>query len=201
MKKNKIAIIGTGKHTMMLKQLIVSEGYNFVGFFDENRKKNKKKCILGNLKDLNFNKKKIDFLLLGLGDNYLRAYLYKNLKKKKYNFLTFVHSSVKICNSVKIKEGSVVLMGAIVNSNSIIEEASIINSGSIVEHDCHIKFSSHICPGVYLAGNVSVGKYSMVGLGSRVIQNIKILDKVIVGAGSIILKDINKSSTVKGIYN
>ena len=201
MKKNKIAIIGAGKHAMMLKQLIVSEGYEFVGFFDEKKIKNKKKFILGNFKDLNFYKKKIDFLLLGLGDNYLRAYLFKDLKKKKYNFLTFVHSSAKICDSVKIKEGSVILMGAIVNSNSIIDEASIINSGSIIEHDCHIKFSSHICPGVYLAGNVSVGKYSMIGLGSRVIQNIKIFDKVIIGAGSIVLKDVNKSSTVKGIYN
>ena len=201
MKKNKIAIIGAGQHAMMLKQLIISEGYEFVGFFDENKKKNKKKYILGNLKDLNSNKKKIDFLLLGLGDNYLRAHLFKYLKKKKYKFLTYVHSSAKICNSVKIKEGSVVLMGAIVNSNSIIDEASIVNSGAIIEHDCHIKFSSHICPGVYLAGNVSVGKYSMIGLGSRVIQNKKILDKVIVGAGSIILKDINKSLTVKGVYN
>ena len=186
---------------MMLKQLIISEGYEFVGFFDENRKKNKNKSILGRLEDLNLNKKKFDFLLLGMGDNYLRANLFKNLKKKNYSFLTFVHSSVKVCESVKIKEGSVVLMGAIVNSNSIIDEASINNSGSIIEHDCHIKFSSHICPGVYLAGNVSVGKYSMIGLGSRVIQNIKILDKVVVGAGSIILKDINKSLTVKGIYN
>ena len=93
------------------------------------------------------------------------------------------------------------LMGAIINSNSVIDEACIINSGSIIEHDCHIKFSSHICPGVYLAGNVSIGKYSMIGIGSRVIQNIKILDKVIVGAGSIVLKNINKSLIVKGIHS
>tara|TARA_B100000989_G_scaffold298165_1_gene286387 strand:+ start:375 stop:980 length:606 start_codon:yes stop_codon:yes gene_type:complete len=201
MKKSRIAIIGAGKHAMMLKQLIVSQGYRFVGFFDEKKNKNKNKFILGNLTDLSLNNKKIDFLLLGLGDNSLRGYIFDKLKKKNYKFLTFVHSSVKVCKSAKIKEGSVVLMGAIINSNSVIDEACIINSGSIIEHDCHIKFSSHICPGVYLAGNVSVGKYSMIGIGSRVIQNIKILDKVIVGAGSIVLKNINKSLIVKGIYS
>ena len=51
-------------------------------------KKIKKKSILGRLEDLNLNKKKFDFLLLGLGDNYLRANLFKNLKKN-YSFLTF----------------------------------------------------------------------------------------------------------------
>ena len=42
MKKNKIAIIGSGKHAMMLKQLIISEGYEFVGFLMK-IEKNKKK--------------------------------------------------------------------------------------------------------------------------------------------------------------
>ena len=81
---------------MMLKQLIVSAEYELVDFLIKI-----KKCILGNLKDLNSHKK-INFLLLGLGCNYLRAYLFKNLKKKKYNFLTFVHSlgkNLRLCKN------------------------------------------------------------------------------------------------------
>ena len=53
MKKIRLQFIGSGKHAMMLKQLIISEGYEFVGFFDENRKKIKK-SILGRLEDLKF---------------------------------------------------------------------------------------------------------------------------------------------------
>ena len=165
------------------------------------KKKNIKKKILGNFKDLVKYKKKIDFLLLGIGDNHIRASVFNKLKKKNFIFLTYLHSSSKICKSVKIGEGSVVLMGTIINSNSIISEACVINSGSIVEHDCNIDFSSHLCPGVYLAGNVYIGKYSFVGIGSRIIQNIKVFEKVIIGAGSIILKDIKKISTIKGIYS
>ena len=63
MKKSRIAIIGAGKHAMMLKQLIVSQGYRFVGFFDEKKNKNKNKFILGNLTDLSLNTKKIDFVV------------------------------------------------------------------------------------------------------------------------------------------
>ncbi len=198
--KKKVAIIGAGKHAMMLKELIVSEGYKFLGYFDERKKKNLKKKILGKLKDVNLFKKKIDLILLGIGDNLERGLIFKKLKKKNFKFLTFIHSSAKICKSTKIGEGSVVLMGAIINSNSNIEEATIINSGSIIEHDCSIKFSSHICPGSYLAGNVEIGKYSFIGIGSRVIQNIKVVDKVIVGAGSTILNDILKPKTIKGIF-
>ena len=38
MKKNKIAIIGSGKHADA-QTINYFEGYEFVGFFDENRKK------------------------------------------------------------------------------------------------------------------------------------------------------------------
>lgn len=199
--KKKVAIIGAGKHAMMLKELIVSEGYKFVGYFDEKKKIDLKKKILGKLKHINLFNKKIDLILLGIGDNLERASIFKKLKKKKLKFLTFIHSSAKICKSTTIGEGSVVLMGAIINSNSNIEEATIINSGSIIEHDCSIKFSSHICPGSYLAGNVEIGKYSFIGIGSRVIQNTKIVDKVIVGAGSIILNDVLRPKTIKGIFS
>ena len=37
--KKQVAIIGAGKHAMMLKELIVSEGYKFLGYFDERKKK------------------------------------------------------------------------------------------------------------------------------------------------------------------
>lgn len=198
--KKKVAIIGAGKHAMMLKELIVTEGYEFLGYFDERKKKNLKKKILGKFKDINLFKKKIDLILLGIGDNLERGLIFKKLKKKKFEFLTFIHPTAKICKSTKIGEGSVVLMGAIINSNSEIEEAVIINSGSIIEHDCLIKFSAHICPGSCLAGNVEIGKYSFIGIGSRIIQNIKVVNKAIVGAGSIILNDILKPKTIKGVF-
>lgn len=199
--KKKIAIIGSGKHALMLKELIINDGYHFIGFFDDKKKKNLKKKILGNFKDLDKYKKKIDFLLLGIGDNFIRGSVFKKLKKKNFQFLTFIHSSSKFCKSAKIEEGTVALIGTIINSNSIIGKASIINSGSIIEHDCKISFSCHICPGTYLAGGVEIGEYSFVGIGSRVIQNIKIFKKVIIGAGSIILKDIKKVSIITGIYS
>ena len=56
--KKKVAIIGSGKHALMLKELIVTDGYQFIGFFDEKEKKNIKKKILGNFKDLVKYKKK-----------------------------------------------------------------------------------------------------------------------------------------------
>lgn len=199
--KKKVAIVGAGSHAIMLRELIINDGFKFVGYFDEKKKKNIHEKVLGNLNDLKLFKNKIDLILLGIGDNHKRASVYKKLKKENYKFLTFIHSSVKICKSSKIGEGSVILMGSIVNSNVLIKEACIINSGSIIEHDCHIDFSTHVCPGSYLAGNVKVGKFSFIGIGSRIIQNIKVFDDVVVGAGSIILKNIKKACTVKGVYH
>ena len=49
-----------------------------------------------------------------------------------------------------------------------------------------------------MAGNVKIGKYAFIGIGSNIIQKIVIGSKVIVGAGSIITKNIKSNVT---IYN
>ena len=57
--------------------------------------------------------------------------------------------------------------------------------------------STHIS-GVNIAGNVNIGKFCWIGIGSQIIQNIHIGDNVTVGGGSLVLKDIPKNLKVFG---
>ena len=57
----------------------------------------------------------------------------------------------------------------------------------------------HISPGVNLAGNVTIGKNSWIGIGSSIINNINIQRDVIVGAGGIVIKNIDELGTYIGI--
>ena len=67
-----------------------------------------------------------------------------------------------------------------------------------VDHDCVIGDFVHIAPGVNLAGNVSVGDGSMVGVGTSVIPGIRIGKNCIVGAGSVVIEDVPDNSVVVG---
>ena len=57
----------------------------------------------------------------------------------------------------------------------------------------------HICPGVNLAGSVTVDQFTQVGIGSSVIQGIKIGHNCQVGAGSVVIKNVKDKSKVVGV--
>ena len=57
----------------------------------------------------------------------------------------------------------------------------------------------HICPGVNLAGSVSVEQLSHIGIGSSIIQGINVGEECLVGAGSVVIKDIPSKKKVVGV--
>ena len=53
-------------------------------------------------------------------------------------------------------------------------------------------------PNVSLAGNVTIGEGSHIGIGSCVIQGIKIGKWATIGAGAVIIKDVPDYAVVVG---
>ena len=195
-----LAIYGTGGHAKSIFNLIKNK--NKVIFYDENNKYfkvgNKTYIVKGGLKKLLQSKKKINEVIIAIGDNKIREKNYKILEKK-FKFATLIHSKSHCAYGVKIGGGTVVMPGSLINTDTIIGRNCIINSSSSIDHDCLIGDHTHICPGVVLAGNVKIGKNCWIGLGTKIIQNCNIGDNVFVAAGSVVTKDIKSNSFVKGI--
>ena len=57
----------------------------------------------------------------------------------------------------------------------------------------------HICPGARLAGEVTVGSRSWIGIGASVIQKIIIGSDATVGAGAAVVQDVPNCVTVVGV--
>ena len=53
--------------------------------------------------------------------------------------------------------------------------------------------------GVNVAGEVKVGPFSWLGIGSSIIQRVEIGSNVTIGAGSVVLKSISSDQKVVGI--
>ena len=179
-----LAIYGTGGHAKSIFNLIKAGNKTYI--------------VKGGIKKLLENKKKINELIIAIGDNTIREKNFKILKKN-FKFATLIHSKSHCAYGVKIGEGTVVMPGSLINTDTTIGRNCIINSSSSIDHDCLIGDHTHICPGTVLAGNVSIGKNCWIGLGSKIIQNCNIGNNVFVAAGSVVTKDIKSNSFVKGI--
>jgi len=82
------------------------------------------------------------------------------------------------------------MQGGIIQSCSEIGSHCIINTGASVDHDCKVEDFVHISPHATLCGNVTVGEGTWIGAGTIIIPGVKIGKWCIIGAGSVVTKDI-----------
>jgi sugar O-acyltransferase (sialic acid O-acetyltransferase NeuD family) len=137
--------------------------------------------------------------VVAVGDNAIRKKIYSQLVLDSWTPQAVIHPSAIIARDSQIGAGTAIFAGAIINPASIVGENTIINTAATVDHDGNIGSHCHIAPGCHLAGNVLVAEGSFLGIGVRVIPKIKIGSWSVVGAGSVLIKDVDAHSTVVGV--
>lgn len=138
----------------------------------------------------------VDAIVLGIGDNTVRARCLRELEGIEAPFL--VHPTASVSDSADLGRATVVLPLAVINAGARIGCAGIINSGAIVEHNCTLGEAVHIAPRAVLSGDVTVADRSWIGVGATVIQGLRIGADVVVGAGAVVVRDIPEGLTVVG---
>jgi sugar O-acyltransferase (sialic acid O-acetyltransferase NeuD family) len=113
-------------------------------------------------------------------------------------FATLIHPRAWVGNRVAVGQGTMLCAGVLVTTDIAIGEHAIINIGSTVGHDARIGNFVTIAPTVNVSGAVEVGEGVDLGTGSTVIQGKRIGAWSIVGAGSVVVKDIEPNVTVVG---
>ena len=189
---SRLAVYGASGHGKVVADIAHRNGYKEIVFIDD-----------GDNTFMNFETFTSEFtnilhIVLGIGDNKIRAKVYEKVCEAGYEIITLIDPSAIIAPSVEIGNGTVIMPGVIINADARIGKGSILNSGSVIEHDCIIGNFTHLSPNIALAGGVEVGEMTHLGIGSCVLQNIKIGSEVLVGAGSVVVKNIEENSTVLG---
>lgn len=179
-------IYGNGGHAKVVADIARANGYENLIFLDDNSQTK----FSPNLPK--------HPIIIAIGNALIRQKLQSLVLTNGFELATLIHPTAIISNSVQIGAGSVIMPGVIINANSVIGGGVIINSGAIVEHDCFIDDFAHICPGVAIAGGVSIGKRSWIGIGSNIIQQIKIKQDITIGAGSVVVSDILEGALAYG---
>lgn len=179
----RIYIYGASGHGLVVADVAKSCGYEDIVFLDDDKSK-------GFLTFDDIKENRDYHIAFGIGNNQIRAKLYKKVKENGFFTPTLIHSSSIISSSARIEEGTVVMPNVVVNAKAIIGKCVILNSSCVVEHECMIGDFVHISPKAAIAGDVKIGDFTHIGIGSSVIQCLEIGKNSIIGAGSVVVKNI-----------
>jgi len=125
-----------------------------------------------------------------------RERIYRQLKEKNFKFTNIIHPS-SICRFDKIGENNIIFelnnfqKGVSIGNNCIFWSFNHIGHHSKIADNCFL--SSH----VVISGSVTLKENSFFGVNSSVRDNVSIGKKCVIGAGSLVLKDIPDYSIVK----
>ncbi len=114
-------------------------------------------------------------------------------------YATLVDPSVEMSERVSIGKGTIICAHTILTVNIDVGEHVILNLDCTVGHDVVLKDFVTAYPSVNISGNTELGPCSEIGTGSQIIQGKKIGANAIVGAGSVVVKDIPENCTAVGI--
>lgn len=201
-----VVIIGASGHGSVVLDCIEKEGkYNVVGFIDSFKKKGTEHDgykVLGNEFDLPLLSEEYNLFggIIAIGDNWTRSLLVDRISKilPEFSYFSAIHPNAVLGKNVQVGSGTVIMPGVVVNAKSMIGNHCILNTSSSLDHDGFMNSFSSLAPNVCAGGNVTLGKCSAVCLGANVIENVVIGSHTIIGAGSVVLENIQDYVLVYG---
>ena len=139
------------------------------------------------------------YVACAVGSAKIRKKIIEKLSKfDMIRFPNLIDPSVKMSDLIQLGRGNIICAGTILTVNIQIEDFCIINLDCTIGHDDVLDSFVTIYPSVNVSGNVHVGQCSELGTGTQIIQGIKIKEETIIGAGSVVVKNIDESGTYVG---
>lgn len=192
----KLTIIGASGHGKVCASIAEKCGYDEIVFLDDD--KNVDHCgkwkVIGQSSAAETAQ---NDLFIAIGDARVRSQMMERFKEK--HFPVLIHPSAVIADDVEFGEGTVVMAGVVINPGAKIGKGCIVNTSSSIDHDCFIDDYTHISVGAHLSGVISIGKRVWLSVGACVSNNVKICGDCIIGAGAVVIKDIDKPGVYIGV--
>jgi sugar O-acyltransferase (sialic acid O-acetyltransferase NeuD family) len=128
---------------------------------------------------------------IGIGNPQLRKMLYDEFVSLGGVFSVCISPFAKIGNFGNIIEQGVNIMTDTIITNDVkIGKGVLINLSCTVGHDSIIGNFVELCPDVNVSGNCKIGELTFIGTNSVILPKVTIGKNVIVGAGSVVTKDL-----------
>lgn len=196
MNRKQLVLVGAGGHARVVADAAKLSGWDILGFLDDQDPSSFPNMhILGRITEIERYSGRFA-MAIGVGSNATRKKIMNSLCAQ---WETIVHPTAVVSSDVSLGEGTVVLANAVVNPGSELGKGCIINTAATVDHDCIIEDYVHISPGVHLAGQVTIGVESWIGIGAIIKNGVNVCSNTILGAGAVVINNISVKGTYVGV--
>ncbi|WP_418732773.1 acetyltransferase [Dysosmobacter sp.] len=140
------------------------------------------------------------YVVCSIGTGYIRKKVMEQVLKNPYlQPATLIDPAVVIGRNVQIEPGCVICAGTVLAISCRISENSIVNLNCTIGHDTVLEPYCTVHPGSNLSGRVHVGDCTDIGTGTKIIQGLSVCPGCIIGAGSVVVKNITEPGTYVGV--
>lgn len=199
---SRLAVLGAGGHGKVVAEIAELVGWDKIALFDDSQSRAFEECpwpICGTISDFIDIHRNFDGVIVAIGNNKVRFSLLYKLATLDVEIISVVHPRAILSQYCTIGKGSVIMANAVVNFGARIELGAILNTACIIEHDCVLGPCVHVSPNASLAGGVHIGKCTWIGMGASVKQLVTVEENVIVGAGAVVLSNVDRNLTIAGV--
>lgn len=199
-----LVIFGTGGHAREMHDLVMAVNqqkpvFNFLGFLDQstNAKISDTTIVLGDHTWLSDKPKVRVAIAIGNSVSRLRV---RNLIRSvcSNKFQTLIHPTACIGANCRIGDGSMISAGTVLTCGVTLGEHVIVNVRTSLSHEALVEDFVTVAPNATICGAVIVATGADIGAGATIIQQKKIGAWSIVGAGTVVIKDVADNVTVVG---
>jgi sugar O-acyltransferase (sialic acid O-acetyltransferase NeuD family) len=139
-------------------------------------------------------------VVLGIGKStYRRAFDRWIAGNGGNEIATLIHPSADVGARVEIGAGSIICQGVVITTDAHLGRCVIANVSSTLAHDDVVGDYVTIAPGAHIAGAVHLEEGADLGIGCTVNQGLTVGRWSIVGAGAAVVQDVPPNSTVVGV--
>lgn len=202
----RIIVIGSSGHARVLVDIARQQGmYEVIGLLDPFRDRGDiafGQEILGGEKDLPglVREYELDAVAVAIGDNFDRATVAARVRAlcPELPFATLVHPNATVAGDVILGEGTVVMAGAVINPGVRVGRLCILNTRCSLDHDSQMGHHASLAPGVTTGGNCRIGDWAAIGIGATLVHGVAIGEHTVIGAASLVLRDVESYVVVHG---
>ena len=194
---------GVGRETSLIIQQIneLKSTWNLIGFIDDDVNSWGNVIngypVIGGMDSLE--KLSLDTYVVVAIANYKVKKRIVNKINNRFKFATIVHPRVWLHDYMTLGEGTIIYEGAILTTNIKVGNHVIISPKCGIGHDSIIKDYVSLLWNVNISGNDIIEEGVMMGSASTVIQGKMIGKGSTVGAGAVVIDNIDSYSTVVGV--
>ncbi|MBQ7561946.1 MAG: NeuD/PglB/VioB family sugar acetyltransferase [Synergistaceae bacterium] len=137
-------------------------------------------------------------ITVAVGEPQVREKIFHKLDDDNIKLASLIHPDIYIPDSTIIGRGVTIQYGCFISCNVTIKDYVYIQPHCNIGHDDLLQEGCMISGFGNIAGNVSIGKFTYIGLSAALKEKISIGDKSIIGMGSVVYKNVPDSVVALG---